>query len=223
MVSWPRHEEGTGSHSVRHTVKEQIYTGLETRKCSTCGGGTRNRDGRTLQPITWACPTTSCEWQLCSGNMTRHSKASTPSQSLYNLESFIIFIFHSWPLFKLFTYSLIYCACVSTWRSEDIFVGSLFLPGQSWISNSGHWAWWQVHLPAEPSCQPFLCGLLGWFVHVSQSNGKNGHRNCGEGQPLGKLLCKERYQGCWWQLSFQIWSTLNTSFFICILLGSHLR
>lgn len=107
------------------------------------------------------------------------------------------------------------------WRSEHIFVGSLFPPCQSWGWNSGHWAWLQVPLGAEPSCQPFFYGLLGWFVHVPQSNGKNGHRNSGEGQPLRELLCRGRYRGCWWWPSFHLWSMPNTFFLICILLGSH--
>lgn len=135
----------------------------------------------------------------------------------------LLFSFFTHKLFKLFTYLLIYCVCVSMWRSEDILVGSLFPPCQSWGWNSSHWAWFQVPLAAKPSCQPFLYGLLGWFVHVPQSNGKNGHRNCGEDQPLRELLCKGRYQDCWWQLFFHIWSMPNTSFLICILLGSHLR
>lgn len=196
MASWPRHEDDTGTHSIRHTVKgADIYRAgnKASDQHVVAEPGTEMAELQSLCP--GPAPPTSCEWQLCRGTRTHCSTASTSSQGLYNLDSFIIVIFHSWTLFKLFTYPLTYCACLSTWWSEDIFVGSLFPPCQSWGSNSGHWAWSQVPLPAELSCQPFLYGLLGLFFQVPQCSGKNGQRNCGEGQPLRKLLCKERLSG----------------------------
>lgn len=53
------------------------------------------------------------------------------------------------------------CACtclcahasVCMWKSEDKLAGvsSLLPPRRSQSLNSGHWAWWQVPLPTEPS------------------------------------------------------------------------
>lgn len=142
-----------------------------------------------------------------------------------NLESFIIFLIyvllknHIYLFTNLFSGCMYGCLCGG--QKTSLLV--LFPPCQSWDINSGHqsalttstftnWAFLPaIHLYTSEMVFPFLSEAIlrmgiGTVVRAST-----------KGAPL------QRYQGCWWRVSFWVGSMLNTSFLICILLGSHIR